>query len=141
MKVIAIPTHYVHRVWANIYPYIYSGLCEGKEQMHPNSLYTLDQVQSYVVSGEWELFISLDEEGKIHGAMTVAYINYPLHRVAFITIVGGRNICTKSNIDQLKTLFLERGVTLIQAYGRRSISRLWGRIDFKPRAILMELTI
>jgi hypothetical protein len=75
------------------------------------------------------------------GAATVSYINYPLHRVAFITAGGGRLIVSQDSFNQLTTLFNMRGATMVQGYGRPAIIRLWKRFNFQPRSTLLETLI
>jgi hypothetical protein len=103
--------------------------------------YNDDHVLSYLVNGNWELFVAVDENNVMRGAATISYINYPLHRVAFITAVGGRLIATQDSFNQLKNLFKARGATMIQGYGRPAIIRLWRRFDFQPRSTLLEVQI
>ena len=46
-----------------------------------------------------------------------------------------------ARITQLKEFLKLRGVTMMHAYGRESISRLWQRHNFKPRCTLLELQL
>lgn len=134
-----VPLDFVNQTWPAVAGYLAPALalCESGE-----ALYNLDHVRQYVVSGEWELFVALTEDNQIIGAGTVSYSNYPLHRVAFITTVGGKGIINKDTyFDLLTYLKLQRGVTLVQAFGRKSINRLLQRYDFKPRNTLVELTL
>jgi hypothetical protein len=103
--------------------------------------YNDDHVLSYLVNGNWELFVAVDENNVLLGATTVSYINYPLHRVAFITAIGGRLIADQDSFNQLTTLFKMRGATMIQGYGRPAIVRLWKRFNFQPRSTLMEVSL
>ena len=105
------------------------------------ALYNLDHIKQYVTSGQWEMFVAVDEHNKIHGAVTVVYNNYPLHRVAFATAIGGKLIVSKEAMLQFKELLKQRGVTLLQAYGRESIVRLWKRYNFESRNTLVELPL
>jgi hypothetical protein len=93
------------------------------------------------VSGQWVLLVAIDEEMKIHGAATVSFMNYPLHRVAFITCIGGKLISNQETFNQLKLLLKSHGATKIQGSGRESIVRLWKRYNFEPRNTLVEVLI
>ena len=141
MTVHATPIEFVQQTWHLVKPFIVAGLQEGGGEYSPNMTYNADHVQSYLASGEWELFVAVDESGSICGAMTVSYNPYPLHRVAFITSVGGRFVATQDNFNQLTTLFKQRGVTMVQGYGRPAILRLWKRFNFQPRSTLLETLI
>ena len=133
-----VPIEFVNATWPLVEDYINSALMLGETGEH---LYNLHHVQAYVTSGQWELFVAVDEDNKIHGATTVVYTNHPLHRVAFITAAGGKLIASRSSIQQMKDLMKQRGATMIQAYGRESIVRLGKRYDFKPCNTLVELTL
>ena len=133
-----VPLQYVHQTWPLVEDYINSAIMLGDPG---EALYNLDHIKQYVTSGQWEMFVAVDEHNKIHGAVTVVYNNYPLHRVAFATAIGGKLIVSKEAMLQFKELLKQRGVTLLQAYGRESIVRLWKRYNFESRNTLVELPL
>ncbi len=137
----AVPLEFVQKTWPLARPHIVAGLQEGSGENSANMTYNDDHVLSYLVSGNWELFVAVDENNVMRGAATISYINYPLHRVAFITAVGGKLIATQDSFTQLKNLFKARGATMIQGYGRPAIIRLWRRFDFQPRSTLLEVSL
>jgi hypothetical protein len=137
----AVPIEFVQQTWLLAGKFIVDGLQEGSGENSPNMTYNQHHVQSYLASGEWELFVAMGEDNTMKGAATVTYINYPLHRVAFITAVGGKFIATQESFDQLTTLFKMRGATMVQGYGRPAIIRLWKRFNFQPRSTLLETLI
>lgn len=141
ISVHAVPLEFVQQTWPLAKPHIISGLQEGSGENNTRMTYNDDHVLSYLVAANWELFVAIGEDGLMKGAATVSYINYPLHRVAFITAVGGRLIASQDSFNQLKILFKARGATMIQGYGRPSIIRLWKRFDFQPRSTLLETLI
>ena len=140
MIIHATPIEFVQTTWPLVEKYIVSSLLDGGDINSQNMAYNVHHVLGYLTSGQWELFVAV-EEGEVVGAGTVSYINYPLHRVAFITAVGGRLIATRDNFNQLSTLLKMRGVTMVQGYGRPSIIRLWKRFNFQPRSTLLETLI
>jgi hypothetical protein len=91
--------------------------------------------------GQWLLLVATDEENKVHGAATVSFLNYPMARVAFITLIGGRLVSNKETFEQLKDILKQRGATKVQGYGRESIVRLWKRYGFEPRTTLVEVKL
>lgn len=138
MIIHATPLEFVQVTWPRVEKFIEAGLQEGSGENSENMAYNAHHVLSYLTSGQWELFVAVNDSGEMVGAGTVSYANYPLHRVAFITSVGGRLIATHDNFAQLTTLLKMRGVTMVQAYGRPSIIRLWKRFNFQPRSTLLE---
>ncbi len=87
------------------------------------------------------LLVAMDSDGLIRGCATVAFINYPMHRVAFITAIGGKLISNKETFDQMKIILNKFGGTKLQGYARKSVVRLWERFDFKPVNTLIEVRI
>ena len=87
------------------------------------------------------LIVAVDEENTIHGACTVSFMNYPLHRVAFVTAIGGKLISNEDTFEQLKNICKQNGATKIQGYGREAIVKLWSRYGFEPRSTLVEIKI
>jgi len=99
--------------------------------------YTIDQVRLAVVSNQW-LLIGIYEGEFIKGALTVSFINMPNDRIGFVTAIGGKNIFTKDTYKQLVAILKQFGATKIQGGVRESIARLWRRVGFKERYILVE---
>ena len=130
-----IPVNYVAQAWPLVENYIESAVSWGGED------YTLDQVQVYLSQGSWNLLVAVDEQGSVHGAATVTFLNYPNDRVAFITFIGGKLISNKDTFGQLKDLLKANGATKIQGAARESIARLWSRYGFEERYRIVETKI
>jgi len=136
-----VDTHFVQQVWPVVKPFLEEAIVKGGDFPDWAQDYTVEHIQSFLTSGAWLLIVATDEENKIHGCAAVSFINYPLHRVAFVTAIGGKLISSQDTFDQLKTLLKLRGATKIQGYGRDAIVRLWKRYDFEPRNTLVEVLI
>ena len=138
MRVAPVEVPYVNQVWPNIESHINEALVLGSTG---EPLYNLHHVRGYVTSGEWLLLVAVDEQNEIHGAMTISFQNYPLHRVAFVTAVGGKFILTGEMYEQLAAILKFKGATMIQAYGRPSMVRLLKRHNLKACNTLVEATL
>jgi hypothetical protein len=141
LKICHVDTNYVHQTWPLVKPFIEEAMQKGGDFPDWAAGYTVDHIQLFVVSGQWLLLVAIDEENIIHGAATVSFINYPLHRVAFVTAIGGKLISNQETFEQLKALLKQHGATKIQGYGREAIVRLWKRYNFEPRNTLVEVLI
>lgn len=131
----------VQQVWPLVEPFLKDALDKGVEYPDWAACYNIHHVQQYLTSGQWLLLVAADEERKIHGAAAVSFINYPLHRVAFITCIGGKLISSQDTFAQLKNILKARGATKIQGSGREAIVRLWKRYNFEPRNTLVEVLL
>lgn len=120
-----------------VVPYVKEALEKGTV----SSNYNEHHVQSFLTSGQWLLLVAVDEEKRIHGAMTISFINYPLHRVAFITTTGGKFIVNPELLEQLKVIVRARGATKIQAFARESMVRLLEKTGFEPGNTLVEVKL
>lgn len=138
MRIAPVELPYVNQVWPTVESYVNDALVLGDAG---EPLYNLHHVQGYVTSGEWLLLVAIDEQNEIHGAMTLSFQNYPLHRVAFVTAVGGKFILTPDMYEQLKAILKYKGATVLQAYGRASMVRLLKRHNLKARNTLVEATL
>jgi hypothetical protein len=136
-----VDTNFVQQVWPVVEPFLKEAMVKGGDFPEWAQDYKTEHIQSFLTSGAWLLIVATDEENKIHGCAAVSFINYPLHRVAFVTAIGGKLISSQDTFDQLKTLLKLRGATKIQGYGRDAIVRLWKRYDFEPRNTLVEVLI
>lgn len=130
-----VALQHVHQTWPLVEGYIESA------QKHGGNDYTLDQIKVFVAQGTWVLLVAVDEAGKIHGAATVNFSNYPNDRIAFITFIGGRLISNKDTFEQMKNILKSFGATKIQGAARESIARLWSRYGFEERYIIVETKI
>ena len=141
MNIQPVDTSYIAQVWPLVKDYLEDALSEGNDAPQWSDCYNLHHVQGFLSSGLWLLLVATDDEGKVHGAATVSFANYPMSRVAFITLIGGRLISNKDTFEQLKVILKQRGATKVQGYGRESIVRLWKRYGFEPRTTLVEVKI
>jgi len=131
--------HVAHQHVNQTWPLIENYLAEA--QKYGGDDYTLDQIKVYVAQGTWLLIVAVDEEGKLHGAATVNFINMPNDRVAFITYIGGRLISNRDTFMQFKNVLKSFGATKIQGAAREAIARLWSRYGFEERYIIVETKI
>jgi len=139
LTVCFVDTNHVQQVWPMVEGYIQEALDKGGDFPDWAAGYNASHVQAFLVSGQWSLLVATDEESRIYGAMTISFINYPMHRVAFVTTTGGKFIANPDLLEQLKGLVKHHGATKIQAFCRESMVRLLGRAGFEPRNTLVEV--
>jgi hypothetical protein len=137
LAVQVVGTNYIQQAWPVVKTYIESALASEDFPAWSDS-YNIDHVRGFVTSGQWVLLVLIDENLKVHGSITVSFMNYPLHRVAFITTIGGKLIVSRDTFNQLKAILKELGATKVQGFGKPSIVRLWRRFNFEPRTMLVE---
>ena len=141
IRIQSVDTNYISQVWPLVEKYLVDSLVEGAEKQNIDPCYNIHHVQVFLTSGQWLLVVAVDEENKIHGAMTVSFINYPTARIGFITLTGGRLVLNRNTFEQLKAILKQRGATKVQAHGRESMVRLLQRTGFKPQTTLLEAEI
>jgi len=135
-----VETANVSQVWPIVEPFLSEALNSSTDFPDWYQNYNIHHLQMFLTNGAWLLVVAIDDD-KICGACTVSFVNYPIHRVAFVTAIGGKLISNAETFNQLKLLLKQRGATKIQGYGRDSIVRLWKRYDFEPRLTLVEVLI
>lgn len=136
-----VDVNYVSQVWPFVEKYLQEGLDKEDDSPEWSTCYNIHHVQGFITSGAWLLVVAVDESNGIHGAATVSFANYPMNRVAFVTLIGGKLISSQNTFEQFKLLLKQRGATKIQGYGREAIVRLWKRFGFEPRTTLVEVQI
>lgn len=141
LQIRIVDNAYVNQTWPLIEPFLAEAMQKGGDFPAWADNYTVDHIQVFVTSGTWLLVVAVDETGKIQGACTVSFINYPLHRVAFVTAIGGKLISNQETFAQFKQILKTYGATKIQGYGRDAIVRLWSKYQFEPRNTLVEVQI
>jgi len=136
-----VEQQHVHQFWPHVEKYLEVSQNEGMPYPESAKSYNIDHIRMYLASGQWMLLIAADEENKIHGAMTISFIDYPLHRIAFVTATGGKFITNEETLKQLKETVKFYGATKLQAYCRDSMVRYLKRLDFEPRNTLVETIV
>jgi hypothetical protein len=132
MKVTHLNAAYLHQHWDAVAEYLQPALdLSGVEE------FNLDQLKVFIANGTWTLFVVVEED-KLCGAVVVSFVNYPNDRIAFVTAIGGKFISSKETSDKFKELLKTMGATKIQGYARESVARLWKRIGFENKQILVE---
>ena len=134
MNIQYVSLEWVNRTWPSVEKYIASAL------EHAQGDYTVDQVKSLVMQGQWVLLVAVDENG-IQGAATVNFYNRPNDRVAFITAIGGKLISSPETFAQLKQVLSRYGATCIEGAARDSIARLWTRYGFSEKYKIVGVSI
>ena len=136
----------VAQVWPLVENFLSSSLVEGEELKNNevatwNDCYNIHHVQAFLSSGSWLLVVAVDENGVIQGAGTISFSNYPMNRVAIITLTGGKFVTGDAEFEQLAVLLRQYGATKVHAYCRESMVRMLKRRGFEPKATLVEITI
>ena len=137
MKIQHVPLEYVNQVWPKVVKFIDASIVQ--QDGEPD--YTLDQVRTLVVTGQWVLLVVVDVDNVIKGAITVSFMNRPNHRVAFITNIGGKLIVHKHTFNQLLALLKTMGATSIEGAVNDSVARLWRRFGFTEKYKIVGVTI
>jgi hypothetical protein len=142
-RIQTVDINYVAQLWPQVKGYLEKSLVEGKEPEEGvipdwNDCYNIHHVQAFIANGSWLLVVAVDDDGVIHGAATIAFNNYPMQRVAVITLTGGKLVTGDGEFEQLAVLLRHHGATRVQAYCRESMARMLKRRGFEPRSTLVE---
>jgi len=125
----------VQQAWNDVAPLLASAM------VHVDGEYTLDQLKVMLVDGKQTLLVLVDDDNKIQTAFTIEWINYPNDRIAFLTAIGGKGISDKDSYQSFCDTLKAHGATKIQGAARESVARLWRRLGFKNKHIIVEKTI
>jgi len=85
--------------------------------------------------------VAADEQGVIHGASTMAFVNDLNFRTAVVTALGGKGVVTDELFAQYCAVAKSLGATRMQTHARPSSARLYEKIGFRNKAALMELKL
>ena len=141
LKVYPVEINYVVQLWPMVKPFLEEALTKDNDAPEWSECYNIHHIQGFITSGQWLLLVAADENKEIHGAATVSFANYPMNRVAFITLIGGHLVSNEDTFKQLTDLLKGYGATKLQGYGRPAIVRLWKRYGFEPRTTLVEVKL
>ena len=109
----------VYNVWEDIKEYLNASInVSGGD-------FTLDQLKLLLVRGEQTLLVSVNENNKINGAMTVEFINNANARTMFITALGGSGIVNNETFSQVEVWAKMQGATKASAWAQEAQARLY----------------
>ena len=132
MRVYPLNVEYIHLHWDVIEGYLRPALeLSGVED------FNIDQLKVFLTNRQWILYV-VERDNKIAGCISVAFSDMPNNRIAFVTAIGGRFISDKEAFAVFKSLLKASGATKIQGGARESVARLWNRLGFKHKQILVE---
>ena len=134
-----VDVEHIHRVWPLVEHYIIDALNKGVTEEARN--YNAEHVRVFVTNGTWLLIVVTDENNEIHGCATVSFLNYPLHRVAFITALGGRLVTSQENAAQLFEIFRANGAMTVEAAARDDILRLWKKYGLELKYHIISASL
>lgn len=137
MNVQHVPVDFVNQVWPKVEAFINDAI----EQQEDDRDYTLDQVRTLVVTGQWLLIVAANDVNEIKGAATISFTNRPNHRVAFITYIGGRLITNPGTFQQLCAVVKNFGATSIEGAVNEAVARLWRRYGFVEKYRIAGVTL
>jgi thymidine phosphorylase len=132
-RVEVVPPHYVYHVWDQVGPLLERGLAKSGGE------YTAEHLKVYLTQGMQMLVVIIDDEQKVHGAVSVLFNNYPNDRVAFITSVGGKALVDQELWQQFENCMRQNGATLIRGAAYESVARLWKKaFGVEQRYVIVE---
>lgn len=132
MRVFPLNVEYIHLHWNVIEGYLRPAL-----ELSKVDDYNIDQLKVFLTNRQWVLYV-VERDNKIAGCISVAFSDMPNSRIAFVTAIGGKFISDKEAFAVFKSLLKASGATKIQGMARESVARLWRRIGFDNKQILVE---
>jgi hypothetical protein len=134
VKVVA--PNYIFDVWEDIKEYLNASInVSGGD-------FTLDQLKFILGRGEQTLLVSVNDQDKINGAMTVEFINRPNDRVMFITALGGNGIVNDETFSQVESWAKSQGATKASAWAQKAQARLYKiKSNFNTVRYVVEKTL
>lgn len=117
VKVVA--PNFIYDVWKDVESFLNASInVSGGD-------FTLDQLKFSLGRGEQTLLVSVNEQNKINGAMTVEFTNRPNDRVMFITALGGSGIVNDETFSQVESWAKSQGATKASAWAQEAQARLY----------------
>jgi hypothetical protein len=138
LKVQHVDPKHIHHVWPLVKPWFEAVF----ENSSLGEQYSIDNIKDYIIRGEYTLVVVSDDEGVIHGAISLRWINSPHSRIALVVAIGGKLISSKEAHQEFVNWVRAMGGTKIQGYAKESVARLWKqKLGYTPAHIVMELNV
>jgi hypothetical protein len=128
-----VPPQFIYHVWDQVGPLLEKGLARSGGE------YNAEHLKVYLTQGSQTLVVIIDDEQKIHGAVSVQFHNFPNAREAFITSVGGKALANKELWMQFEDCMRHNGATMIRGAAFESVARLWHKaFGTETRYVIVE---
>jgi ribosomal protein L18E len=132
-RVEIVPAQFIYHVWDQVSPLLEKGLARSGGE------YNVEHLKVYLTQGEQTLVVVIDDDQKIHGAVSVKFYNFPNEREAFITSVGGKALTSKELWMQFELCMIHNGATIIRGAAFESVARLWHKaFGTETRYVIVE---
>jgi hypothetical protein len=128
-----VPTHFVHKEWPLVAPFLNAALTNPEA----SGDITLDQMRADLGQNRGALY-TVVKDGALVGAVSVTFQNQRNARVAFVTAIGGRGLADREAAAQFFELLRRGGATRVAGAGRDSIVRLWAQLGLKKKYTVFE---
>ena len=99
---------------------------------------TAEDAEEYLMRGNWQLLAAFNEENVISGAYVTTYNYAPTGKIGVIISAAGKGLLDKEVFEQVCTIAKSYGAVKIQALAKESAARLYRRVGFAEKAILVE---
>ena len=99
---------------------------------------TAEDAKQYLERGDWQLFAAFNEDCKIKGVYVTTINHAPTGKIAVIISAAGKGLASIEVFSQLCNKVKELGAVKIQALAKESAVRLYKRVGFIEKAILVE---
>ncbi len=106
-------------VWETVWPMLNVAFIN-----YEHGDYDIEQLKVLLIK-EFQILFVVVENNKIIGCFTVEIINYPNHRVAHTTCMGGKGLFDDYTVKQYEDWCKQNGITKIRAYAKDSQARLF----------------
>ena len=138
LKVQHVETMYIQQILPLVEPWFTPVF----KKSTASNYYSIDNLKDYLMRGEHTLLVASDDEGSIHGVISLQWLNLPKARIAYVAAIGGKFISSKETNQEFVNWVRTMGGTKIQGYARESVARLWKtKLGYTPAHIVMELDV
>jgi hypothetical protein len=131
-----VAPEYIHTIWDVVEPMLKTAFIN-----FDNADYDVEHIKVLIIEQLQHLFVVVEDK-KIIGAFTVEVINYPNHRVAHTTCMGGKGVFDKDTVKQYEDWARLQGATKIRAFAKDSQARLFKlKMGLEPVTHVVEKTL
>ena len=127
---------HVHQLWDKV-----SHLLDASCASCTTGDTSAEHIKVQVMNGFQTMFVITDEANEISGVATVELINYPNHRVAQITALGGRDIVGIETFGQFEEWAKAHGATKIRAWAKEPQARLYKKVGLETAMFVVEKSL
>lgn len=131
-QILLVPIEDVENAWPRVRDFLQKGIDTA------NGEFEIEDVYTFLWKGYWQLWIGVDEGGRIFGAGTTEFVSYPMRKLLRLVLLGGEELKHfVDNFSVFEQFALHNGADGIETWCRKGLTKMYESLGYKVKYQVM----